>query len=327
VEKPTLWEQLGINPEDVTGVLCTGAFFLGILLIIVVSIRSSKKRKMKYLPPTIRVEGHGIKRGLTAIEAAVLLEKPVDKIFTMILFSLLQKEAARVVSRDPLELEFSDPLPEGLRAYEKQFVKAFQAKADRVRKVELQDMMIDLIESVGEKMKGFSHRETTRYYKNIIDRAWNQVESADTPEVKSEKFNEHMGWTMLDQDFEDRTQDVFRRGPVYVPVWWHRYDPGFGRSQTRTASAPSRGGTGAGEGVSLPNLPGGEFAASMVTGIQNFSSDVVGNVTGFTNRITQQTNPIPESSSSGGWSSGGGSSCACACACAGCACACAGGGR
>lgn len=328
VEKPTLWEQLGINPEDVTGFLCTGAFFLGILLIIVASIRSTRKRKMKYLPPTIRVEGHGIKRGLTAIEAAVLLEKPVDKIFTMILFSLIQKEAARVISRDPLELEFSDPLPEGLRAYENRFVKAFQAESDQARKVELQDMMIDLIESVGEKMKGFSHRETARYYKKIIEQAWNQVEHADTPEVKSEKFNKHMGWTMLDRDFEDRTQDVFRTGPVYVPVWWHRYDPGFDRSQARTTSAPSGGGSQAGKGVSLPNLPGGEFAASMATGIQNFSSDVVGSVTGFTSRITQQTNPIPESSSSGGWSSGGGgSSCACACACAGCACACAGGGR
>lgn len=327
VEKPTLWEQLGINPEDVTGFLCTGGFFLGILLIIIVSIRSTQKRKMKYLPPTIRVEGHGIKRGLTAIEAAVLLEKPVDKIFTMILFSLMQKGAAQVVSRDPLKLEFSDPLPEGLRGYEKQFVKAFQAKSDRVRKVELQDMMIDLIESVGEKMKGFSHRETTTYYRKIIERAWNQVETADTPEVKSEKFNEHMGWTMLDGEFEDRTRDVFRTGPVYVPVWWHRYDPGFGRSSTRSAPSPTRGGSSSGKGVTLPNLPGGEFAASMVTGIQDFSSDVVGNVTGFTNRITQKTNPVPKSSSSGGWSSSGGSSCACACACAGCACACAGGGR
>lgn len=31
--------------------LCTGSFFLGILLIIILSVRSTQKRKMKYLPP------------------------------------------------------------------------------------------------------------------------------------------------------------------------------------------------------------------------------------------------------------------------------------
>ncbi|MDZ7844554.1 MAG: hypothetical protein U5K99_07125 [Anaerolineales bacterium] len=328
VSKPTIWEQLNINPEAVRGMLCTGSFFLGILLIIILSVRSTQKRKMKYLPPKIRVEGHGIKRGLTAIEAAVLLEKPVDKILTMILFSLLQKGAAEVLSREPLKLKFSDPLPDKLRAYEEQFIEAFQSESDKARKTKLQDLMIDLIDSVGEKMKGFSHKETTTYYQKIIKQAWNQVESAETPEVKSERFNSHMGWTMLDSDFEDRTQETFRRGPVYVPLWWHRYDPAFGRSASTTTSPRPSAGSSGGKGAALPNLPGGTFAASMVNGIQNFSSDVVGNVTGFTNRITQKTNPVPKSSSSGGWSSGsGGSSCACACACAGCACACAGGGR
>jgi hypothetical protein len=299
-------------------------------MIIVVSVRANNRRKMKYLPPKIRIEGHGIKRGLTAVEAAVLLERPVDKIFTMILFSLVQKEAAQVIERDPLKIEFSDPLPENLRKYEVQFAEAFQITTNRVRKTALQDLMIDLIKSVGSKMKGFSHRETSRYYEDIIRRAWKQVEDADTPEVKSEKFNDHMGWTMLDQDFEDRTQDVFRTGPVYLPNWWYRYDPGYSPTRVSGPSSPRTGAPSQSGGRVLPQLPGAEFAASVTSGISKFSSDVVGNVTDFTSRITQKTNPVPKPTSSsrgGGWSSGGGSSCACACACAGCACACAGGGR
>ncbi|MFN2199290.1 MAG: hypothetical protein ACK2UW_24445, partial [Anaerolineales bacterium] len=70
------------------------------------------------------------------------------------------------------------------------------------------------------------------------------------------------------------------------------------------------------------------FAASVVTSIQNFSGNVIGNLTDFTSSVTNKTNPVPKSS--GSWSSGGGGGgggCACACACAGCACACAGGGR
>lgn len=325
ITRPTVWELLGISRDVVMSLLCFGGFGLFFLLIVVLSVVRSRKRKLEYLPPKIQIEGHGIKRGLTAIEAAVLMEKPVDKILTMILFSVIQKEAANVISQDPLQLKISDPLPDSLRKYEKEFIAAFQKDSRSSRREKMQSMFIHLIESVGEKMKGFSHRETVNYYRDIIDRAWAQVENAKTPEVKSEKFSDHMGWTMLDKDFEDRTQEVFRRGPVYVPVWWHRYDPSFG--QDRSASAgPGAPPSGTGEGVSLPNLPGGEFAASMVSGIENFSSDMVGNITSFTSRITQKTNPPPESSSSS-TRGGGGSSCACACACAGCACACAGGGR
>jgi hypothetical protein len=190
-------------------------------------------------------------------------------------------------------------------------------------------VLVALIRSVSKKMKGFSHKETVAYYKKIMERAWQQVEAADTPEMKGQKFDDHMGWTMLDDDFNGRTQDVFRTGPVYVPMWWGRFDPGFGRSTTSTPKvAPSVGGSGR-SAPSVPVLPGGDFAASVVTGVQGFAGNVVSNVSDFTGKITNKTNPVPKSTSrsGGGWSSGGGSSCACACACAGCACACAGGGR
>ncbi|RME87257.1 MAG: hypothetical protein D6770_09775, partial [Anaerolineae bacterium] len=82
----------------------------------------------------------------------------------------------------------------------------------------------------------------------------------------------------------------------------------------------------------VPRLPGSEFASSVVNGVQTFSQRVIGDLPGFTSRVTRVTNPPPKSSSysrsrRGGRSSGGGCACACACACAGCACACAGGGR
>ena len=320
VQKAGLFESLGITMDDLMSCLCPASMVLGFVLIIFVSARKAKKRKLKYLPPTMKIEGNGIKRGLTAIEAAILLEKPADKILTMILFATLQKSAAQVLSRDPLKVKVSDPLPKGLRKYEIQFLEAFKNKSESKRKKALQDLMIDLIESVSKKMKGFSHKESVKYYEAIMKKAWAQVEGADTPEVKSEKYNQHMGWTMLDDDFEDRTQTVFRQGPVFVPMWWHRYDPTFSRSTPSVGRSSTPSGK---QPLSLPNLPGGEFAASVVGGVQSFSNDVVGNITNFTDRITQKTNPVPVSTSSGS-SSGG---CACACACAGCACACAGGGR
>lgn len=325
-----------------TGTLCLCLFVIGIIglvgVIIWAAVRAERKRKLQYLPPKISVEGHGIKRGLTAVEAAILMEQPMDRILTMILFATLRKEAATVITRDPLELDVAEPLPEGLEPYEVEFLQAFKQKNPRERRAKLQDVMVNLVRSVSQKMKGFSLKETLEYYESIIQRAWQQVESADTPEVKGEAYEEQMPWTMLDRRFEERTSQTFGTGPVFVPTWWWRFDPTFrgtttGPATTSTVSttrAPS--GTGGSRTIQMPNLPGSAFAASVVNGVQDFASKVVGDLTSFTGGVTQTSNPPPKPTSSyrGGSSGGGGGrscACACACACAGCACACAGGGR
>lgn len=324
IVRPNPFEWIkSINLECVIPLLCF-ASFAG---IIAASLIANQRRKLQYLPPKIAIEGHGIKRGLTAVEAAILMEKPVDVILTMILFSLLKKNAVNVVQQKPLMIEKIEPLPESLREYEQDFIEAFAQEGEK-RKRALQDTMVNLVKSVSQKMKGFSRRETIAYYKDIVDRAWKQVEAADTPEVKSQAYEEVMEWTMLDSDYERRTKDVFQSGPVYAPVWWPRYVPGYGGSTLSkpTSTTPSTKSTT----PSMPKLPGSDFAASIVTGAQNLATSVIGNVSEFTSGITKVTNPPPAPSTSrsgGGRSGGGGCACACACACAGCACACAGGGR
>jgi len=201
--------------------------------------------------------------------------------------------------------------------------------------------MVNLVKGVSEKMKGFSRKETLDYYKDIMKKAWEQVEAADTPEVRGERYQEQMDWTLLDSDYDQRTRRVFGSGPVFMPWWWWRADPSMPRtgssvsSGTRTASASSdsHGGGSSMTTVRIPHLAGSEAAASVVGTVQSFSTNVVGNLTSFTDKITNKTNPIPQSTTSGRSfhsTSGGGrpsGGCACACACAGCACACAGGGR
>ncbi|NTV36412.1 MAG: hypothetical protein HGA53_05615, partial [Anaerolineaceae bacterium] len=322
-----------INQDDVFGGICFGGFGLFFILIIVASVIGSKNRKMKYLPPKIAIEGHGIKRGLTAIEAAVLMEQPLDKVCTMILFSTLKKGAAEVVTREPLAVKSVSPAPEGLYPYETEFLAAFTELKPQLRKKALQNTLVDLVKGLTEKMRGFSRNETIAYYKSIMERAWQQVEAANTPEVKSQVYDEVMGWTMLDKEFDTRTSRSFSSGPVILPNWWWRYDPMVQPAArnvgTSMAGAPSVAAGGTPIRIEMPTLPGADFAASMVSGIQNFSSNVIGDLTGFTGAVTNVTNPPPPPTSSrSGWSGGsGGHSCACACACAGCACACAGGGR
>ncbi|MEW6030785.1 MAG: hypothetical protein AB1554_15060 [Chloroflexota bacterium] len=313
--------------ESLFNVVCFGTVCL-FMLSPILGIIQSQRRKLKYLPPKISIEGHGIKRGLTAVEAAILMEQPLDKVMTMILFGIVKKGAATVTKRDPLEVQAAVPLPEGVHAYEKQFLEAFKHIPGPKRQKALQDTIIALVRAVSDKMKGFSRKETIDFYKGIMERAWQQVEAADTPEVKSQKFDEALEWTMLDRDYDDRTRRVFT-GPVFLPTWWGRYDPTWSPRPASTSGpaappVPSQ---------SPRALPGADFAASVVTGVQTFSQKVLGDVSAFTSRVTGVTNPMPKTSSGSGRSfrSGGGRSggcaCACACACAGCACACAGGGR
>lgn len=308
-----------ISGDTLFTLLCCGFFVFIFAGLPTIAAINGRRRKMQYMPPRVAIEGHGIKRGLTAVEAAILLEQPLDKVMTMILFGTLKKNVAQVVSRDPLEVRASDPLPDKLNEYELDFLKAFQEPAGKERQKKLQDMTVRLVKSLSEKLRGFSRKETIDYYKSITEKAWAIVEAANTPEVKSQKFDEALEWTMLDKNYDDRTRRVFT-GPIFLPHWWGSYNPTY---RPASASAPTMAPSSRGNA-----LPGADFAAQMVTGVQTFSQKVVGNINTFTEKVTGATNPPPKPTSSGrGRGSSGGRSCACACACAGCACACAGGGR
>jgi hypothetical protein len=307
--------------SNLSGVCCFGFFILMFVGAPILSAINQNKRKLQYLPPKIQIEGQGIKRGLTAVESGILMEQPLDKVMTMILFGVVKKNAATVVTRDPLKLQVMDPSPADMRDYETDFLQAFAEPDLAARRKKLQEMTVKLVNSLSEKMKGFSRKETIAYYQSIMERAWQQIEAAGTPEVKSQMYDESLEWTMLDKNYDERTRRVFT-GPVYVPMWWGNYDPGYHPvSAGSTPSTPSSGGHSSG------GLPGSAFAASVVSGVQGFSSKVLGDVKSFTSGVTNRTNPAPVVKSGGGSSGGGGRSCACACACAGCACACAGGGR
>ena len=298
----------------------------GWVLLAVLGARSQKRRKMQYMPPALAVEGTGVKRGLTAVEAAVLLEAPLDRVMTMILFGLVKKGILAVESEKPLKVRLlqAEPDDKKLWYYERRFLKAVGEDGKLDDKV-LREMIVDLIGDVNKKLTGFSRKETKAYYKDIAARAWQQVEAADTPEVLGKRWSEGLEWTMLEEDWDDRTRDVFRDRPVVVPSWWWFYRPWATTSGVGRPAAPAPAPSGGGTPVTLPTLPGGDFANTVVSGIENAANTVVSSIESFTSGITQTTNPPPKSSSSS--SRGGGYSCACACACAGCACACAGGGR
>lgn len=296
-----------------------GGFALWIILGTVLANRRRSKRLMDYMPPMVSVEGLGIKRGLTAVEAAMLLEAPLNRVLTMILFGVVKKGAVRVVSDKPLRLEKADPLPEGLHPYESDFLETIK-KNGELRDKDLADVTTKLIKDVNQKMKGFHAKDTIAYYKDIVARAWKQVEGAETPDV----VDKNLEWMMADEQFEQKMPETFGPRPLPMPAWWWLH------SAPSRPTAPTSGVGKAAPSIGGPRtVPGAQLADSVVTGVGNVSNSIVTSLSAFTARVTRVTHPVPVTKSSGGgWSSGGGgSSCACACACAGCACACAGGGR
>jgi hypothetical protein len=306
------------------------AFGIGWAVLSGLGGLTQQQRKMRYMPPSLGVEGTGIKRGLTAVEAAVLLEAPLNKVLTMILFSLVKKGLVVVETEKPLRVRPTGS-PAGsagaaapIRDYEQRFLDAVKPDGS-LDEGKLREMTIDLIGDVNKKLAGFSRKETVAYYKDIAARAWQQVEAADTPEVLGQRFGEGLEWTMLDKDWDDRTRRVLQDRPIMPPIWWWGYRPWVASAGIPGPSVPSP--AGGGHPVTLPTLPGADFANTVVTGVENAANTVVRSVENFAGRVTQTTNPPPPPSSSGSGRSGGGYSCACACACAGCACACAGGGR
>jgi hypothetical protein len=146
---------------------CFAFFLLFFIGPTVLGVTQGKKRKLAYLPPSMSVEGVGIKRGLTAVEAGLLLEKPLNKVLTMILFGLLKKKAITVLDDEPLKLQVSEGAPaEGLRDYEKDFLGSVKADGT-LDESKLQQAMIGLVKSLNQKMKGFSRKESVTWVPHV----------------------------------------------------------------------------------------------------------------------------------------------------------------
>jgi hypothetical protein len=106
----TFWDILGRWIAGLSGLLAVLAGFclpLGIPAIVIFFIVRGVIRasKPKYLPAVAQVEGGGIKRGLTAPEAAVILELPLTKVLLLVVFGMLEKGLIRQTDDNPLKVE------------------------------------------------------------------------------------------------------------------------------------------------------------------------------------------------------------------------------
>ncbi len=343
------------------GLIWLGSVSAGVLLaavpilpaLILFNEFSLRGRRKTYLPPIAQVEGGGIKRGLTAPEAAVLLELPLNKILTLVVFGLLEKGVLRQLKEEPLTVEVVEAFAvvnhkltkprerqkfrqeaaqdrgTVIHKYENAFLDIIEAGADKpLGKLDFGLAMRGLIDQTVAKMKKFDLSDTQDYYRKIITRAMQQAQGINIVEQREEFLDKYSPWVMMDNAYPT----VFNMGGYHYWPRWARQTSGGGGAQARSAptspAAPggrtsfgdvSRSFAGWAEGTA-----GGLAGAILPKSLGGGPSGLL-NLSGV-DRVTGDIfKAMSESSGSSGGGGGGGSSCACA-GCA-CACACAGGGR
>ena len=306
---------------------------LPIIAIIVVTVVVQVARKNTYSSPKVSMETLGIRRGLTAVEASYLLDMKPTQIVTEILYSLLQKRAVWVESANPaIKLRImpeyknktgTDQNP--LRYYEIDFLNAVKENGT-LDEEKLAHTVMFLRDTMEQKLRGHSRRDTVNYYGKIVKKAWLQVEQAGTAELSSKAYDEQLLWLLLDPNYRSRTETTFHDRSFQPSPFWFWYWYGYTRYNphpmyTPNVDAPAKA-------AKPPQIPGAQFADNIATAVEKTSSNIVTDIEKFANAILPMQ-PKKASHTPARHDAGcvcACAACACACACVSCACACAGGG-
>ncbi|MEM3013576.1 MAG: hypothetical protein QXI71_02975 [Candidatus Bathyarchaeia archaeon] len=314
--------------SDILSYVAIGGAFLaavGFVLLIV-----SRFGKLDYEKPRIAVEALGAARNLTAVEAAVVLGLKPVRVLTMILFGLIYKRMVMVTETEPIikiqKLQTEGQPSTNLRYYEIDFLDSLQQDGS-LNEMKLARTYLELRETVDHKIRGYSRNDTINYYKSVVNKAWNQVTQAGTPELRGDVIDQNLEWLLADEMFDEKIRYAFPPNIIITPRpgwWWYWHGP------YPPAGPVPTGTEGSTRAPSQPApIPGQDFANKIVKGLEASANNMVKNVQDFTNRIVQTTQPAKTSQSpvkSRPSCVCACAHCACACACVSCACACAHGG-
>ncbi len=319
------------------------ALFIPLLImlwLIVGRVRAARQRS--YLPAIASVPGGGIKRGLAVPEAAVILEEPLGRVLTLVIFGLLKKKLVTLANDDPLTVNLVEgyevPRKERrrlarergttIRGFEQPFLEVIAKNPDTpVQDLDLSNAMKNLVQTSAKRMEGFDLERTREYYRSIMAKAWEEARQIGDVSKRTDYVDNNLGWLMLHDD-----------APVYFSTWergGYHYSPRWGQSGPVGVGGAAPSGPAVGGRTSLGDVAASfagwseNVAGRMASTMDPISIGVVDapsiNLSGVDKVGVDFLKSVAESSSSGG--GGGGGGCACACAGCACACACAGGGR
>lgn len=336
-------EDLYYSSKTLFWLFCPFAVIALVITLFIITIKVCRgKARKDYFEPKLTQVGAGPRRDLTAVEAAVVLDRPLEMVVTMILYGLIRKGTVQVISRDkPIRLRKTSDT--GTYSYEVDYLAAIKDDGT-LNKDLLRLALVTLIQNTEKKMAGFDLEDTKEYYVDICSRAWDEVRNAQTPEESLNKFEQSHDWVMLDLDYENTVDTVFSDPKYHNRALDKKY--GDLTPMRPTGERPR-------DTLNIPYTPrdwAKDYVKDLKSASRDFNvnlksvaKDVVRSITPHetaktwlskmdfegaghdvlsTGRTVHRTLGGFSGHSSGGHGGGHGGGCACACACA-----CAGGGR
>jgi hypothetical protein len=200
-----------------------------------------RRKSTPYQPAVARIEGGGIKRGLTPPEGAVILGKPLNVTLTLVIFEMLRKGFLRQASATPLVVEVAEAfrthgsglsaqargeqrrkaaqaINAALHKYEEPFLELIEEKPGiPATELDFGIAIQPLVRYVAGRVGGYNLEETRAYYRLIIDRAPREARSDGKLTFERQKvFDRNFGWVLLGEDFGSVLD---QEDYSYVPVW------------------------------------------------------------------------------------------------------------
>lgn len=198
-------------------------------------------RRPSFQPARAIAEGGGIKRGLTAPEAAVLLEMPDHVVLTAVLIGLFKKGAIRLADGPVARLELApdyrarqvalDAMQRAahrravaqrhnavLHPYEEPFLELLEENADlELRSLNFTVPLRALQRETARRVGGYDLEATRTYYRKHLGRARHDAARASASPEGDRLLTHHLEWLVLDGAFAK-----LYRG--YHPAWLHLGD-------------------------------------------------------------------------------------------------------
>lgn len=200
-----------------------------------------RRKKIPYEPALARIEGGGIKRGLSAPEASVLLGRPLNLTLTLILFEMLRKgflvqeqatplivgiaPAFQIKQGSPSLNEIKEQrrrvaqqLPAALALYEEAFLEVLQTQQGHASKIHFSIAVQPVIRFVAGRVRGYSLAETRAYYEALIERAPKEARSDGVLTMERQKvFDRNFAWLLMHPEF---ASILDKDDYSYQPIWW-----------------------------------------------------------------------------------------------------------
>ncbi|MEK6256957.1 MAG: hypothetical protein N2C13_06550 [Chloroflexota bacterium] len=216
---------------------------LGLSTILFIAIRARRKfpRKLIYEQAVAKIEGGGIKRGLTPPEAAVVLGRPYSQIATLVILQLLRKNVLEIIKAESLAVRVASKysfISNNKTAEERANERNLAAQVSSVVLYPYEHLFIEYLDQkslktlieinfdvllkpfvlhVANRIVGYDFGETRRYYEAIIRRSPVEARTEGKLVFDAGKIVEkNILWILMHENADQLLSEDFRD---YLPGW------------------------------------------------------------------------------------------------------------